>query len=277
MALAPQDPLFLRNQAGEVWCQDRALPLCFRTLLDSGATFPSLHPKDFRQLGIDPLLYGAQSVDILTTANGQVTCRVFELFASVLNEKNQHLVKDNDAVYPFSFKFLGGITPVVELNNEVTYDAQGNEVANRLSGLLPFLACYMSSTPTKSVLWLGEDRNDVLGHQRMPGQRKWAVDMKPNGQAKPGEDKFGEPKILFSHRGGLVTDTDHPNIRHRSDITYHLEDGTTVVDISHPLDKQLKAEADFTTAPLIPGDDPQDPFAGGGSGEAENVFSPNPA
>lgn len=275
MELSPQDHLFPRNQAGEVWCQDRALPLCFRTLLDSGATFPSLHPKDFCMLGINPLIYGAQSLDIITTAGGQVTCRVFELFSAILNADNQHLVKENDAVWPFSFKFLGGLTPVIELNHDIGYDAEGNEVTNRLSGLLPFLACYVGSAPTKSVLWLGEDRNDVLGHHRMPGQRKWAVDMAPIGQFQPGPDKFGNPKIAFSHRGGVIMDIDHPSIRHRSDITFLLAEGGKFVEISHPLDMQLKEHADFTTAPLIPGDNPEGPFAGGGSGEAENAFSPD--
>ncbi|ORY68629.1 uncharacterized protein BCR38DRAFT_423911 [Pseudomassariella vexata] len=38
----------------------------------------------------------------------------------------------------------------------------------RLSGVLPFMGCYMSSVPTAPKIWLVENRREVLGAYRMP-------------------------------------------------------------------------------------------------------------
>jgi hypothetical protein len=195
-------------------------------LLDSGATYPSLYKEDFHKLMIDEQNYAAQSVDLLGTANGNITSRVFELFVCVLDDQQKQLVDENHCAWPYHAKYLGGLCPVSELQSSTAYDLQGREIAARLSGMLPFVACYMSSTPTRNTLFLGEDRKDVLGSHRMPGQRKWDISIPP--PAPMSDDvwaKYGDPKTTFSHRMGRVVDEDDQFVDFASTITFNK--GTT--------------------------------------------------
>jgi len=52
-------------------------------------------------------------------------------------------------------------------------DLAGDQVPGRLSGLLPFHVCYFSGAPGTFKLWMGEDRRDVLGAGRLPGQMRY--------------------------------------------------------------------------------------------------------
>lgn len=81
-------------------------------IIIAGATFPSLHQEDFDALGIDMASYGAQSVTPCYTASGLSINRLFELFVSVLDNDGKQLVDPNNAVYPLSHKYLGGLCPV---------------------------------------------------------------------------------------------------------------------------------------------------------------------
>ena len=101
------------------------------------------------------------------------------------------------------------------------YDENGLERPFRLSGILPFLACYISSTPGRNTLFLGEDRNDVLGTHRMPGQKKWVIQMPPLQLASsiPFE-AYGNPHIMFSHRGGQIVDIDRRDKKHASTLIF---------------------------------------------------------
>jgi hypothetical protein len=92
-------------------------------------------------LGIDLNWYGAQSVQGLTSANGSVYSRLLELYVSVLDDDGKQLVREDDAVWPKYNHYLGGLCPVVQTANPLTYDANGMEQSYRLSGTLPFLAC----------------------------------------------------------------------------------------------------------------------------------------
>ena len=56
--------------------------------------------------------YGAQSVTPCYTASGLSINRLFELFVSVLDNDGKQLVDPNNAVYPLSHKYLGGLCPV---------------------------------------------------------------------------------------------------------------------------------------------------------------------
>jgi hypothetical protein len=71
-------------------------------------------------------------------------------------------LEPNDAVYPFSHKYLGGLCPVAMSGIPLQYDENGIESQFRLSSILPSVAYYRSLTPTRNVLFIGEDRNDVL-------------------------------------------------------------------------------------------------------------------
>ena len=217
---------FARLPDGQVGCQLEGPKLVFRSLLDSGATYPGLYREDFNKLIIDQDHYAAQSVDTIDTANGTIRTRVFELFVSVLDENLNQLVDPENAVWPFHAKYLGGLCPVAEIATPMI-DAQGREVNNRLSGLLPFVACYISSTPTRNTLFLGEDRKDVLGGHRMPGQRKWDISL-PSGRPTDqiSWDRFDNPKTTFTHRGGRIIDEDDPVIEHASTVYFNRGQAT---------------------------------------------------
>jgi len=215
------EPTFRRLPDGRVACQEPGPKQCFRSLLDSGATYPSLYREDLQKLAIDETNYACQAVATMKTANGIVNARIFELFVCVLDDNNEQLVDPNDAAWPYHAHYLGGLCPCIELLDTLDVSPEGVQVGDRLSGLLPFVACYMTSTPTRNTLFLGEDRKDVLGSHRIPGHKKWDIQM-PNGP--PGSavtwDMFGDPKTTFVHRQGRIIDRDDPNLNHASTVTF---------------------------------------------------------
>jgi hypothetical protein len=75
--------------------------------------------------------------------------------------------------------------------------------------MLPFVACYVASAPTRNVLYLGEDRNDVLGWHRMPGQKKWCIEKNPTEQGLP-FNRYDNPHITFRHREDRIIDVGGP-------------------------------------------------------------------
>jgi len=148
------------------------------------------------------------------------------MFVCVLDESHRGLVDASDCAHPYHATYLGGLCPVVEVQGTMQYDAQGMEINNRLSGLLPFIACYISSTPTRNTMFLGEDRKDVLGSHRIPAHRKWDIAL-PITQRDGDEEidaKYGDPKTTFSHRRGRIVDQDDPLMNFASTVTF--EKGT---------------------------------------------------
>ncbi|KAK3336749.1 hypothetical protein B0T19DRAFT_50138 [Cercophora scortea] len=141
----------------------------FNTLLDSGATFPCLFASDLSKLGIDPSHYSAQTARPLSTADSVTTVKMYELDVAIV-DPHQHSLKTpnrNPPIYPSERdRPLGGTIPVVCFGHT---PVEGS-FPSRLSGMLPFHVCYMSSTPGKYEMWLSEDRREVLGTSRMPGQ-----------------------------------------------------------------------------------------------------------
>jgi hypothetical protein len=213
---------FLTSEDGRVYCQSEGPKLVYTSLLDSGATFPSLCPADFHDLGIDANNYAAQTIEVLETANGTVRARTYEMFVSPVQQNTlESLVDENDAVWPYHAKYLGGLCPVTTVGNEITEPDPNGFIPNqRLSGLLPFLACYVTSTPTRNCLFLGEDRNDVMGGHKTPGHRRWDISM-PSTQPLPCDTwrTYGHPKIRFSHRDGMIINQDRDDIGHASTTT----------------------------------------------------------
>ncbi len=252
--LSNREPFFKRDPTdiSRVDCQQDGPRLAFRSLLDSGATYPTLHTEDLKMLGIDGNEYGAQSVETLMTANGPIFTRLFELFVSVLDENGKQLVDANDPVYCFNHPYLGGLCPVVETPSALQYDGNGIEIATRLSGLLPFVACYVSSTPTRNMLFLGEDRNDVLGSHRMPGQKKWSIEMPPIVPGLP-FDRYDNPKISFNHRKGMIIDEDEADETHASRITFLKGTANEHVVVSNPGRRQAEAQMAQAMAERISG------------------------
>ncbi|KAH8803299.1 hypothetical protein F5884DRAFT_756586 [Xylogone sp. PMI_703] len=245
--LVPNAGKFSTLPDGRVFCQDEGPKLSFRCMLDSGANHPLLIEKDIEALGIDPEYYAAQSLISYCTPNGDIISRVYELFVYVLDENNNSIVDKNNPVWPLGVKACGSVCPVCVSTRPQEY-VNGLEVNQRLSGMLPFLACYISSTPTNNVLFLGEDRRDVLGTHRVPGkpakppsfinhpkfprihfitnhkssipgQRKWDITMPYNAIINnPRWTAYDNPVTTFTHNSGRVIDEDLAD-RHGSRLT----------------------------------------------------------
>ncbi|KAF4627604.1 hypothetical protein G7Y89_g10552 [Cudoniella acicularis] len=196
---------------GAVNCQNGGPKISFRCLFDSGATYPSLHGRDLGRLGIPKNVYGAQSVVSIKTTGGKLRSRIYEMFVCVLDDIGYkkdgkiHYKKLVDSTYPMlpeSPHYLGSLCLVVENETPISIDHNGHEVTSRLSGLLPFMACYVSSTPGNDTLFLGESRNDVLGSHRMPAHKKW--DITDSNKPKPTPilhfHKYGNPTVTFNYQ-----------------------------------------------------------------------------
>jgi hypothetical protein len=201
---------FIEGAGGTWFCQWQGPKLLYNSLLDSGATFPSLYDYDLAALGISKEYYAAQSFQSLVTSNGIITSRIYELFVDVRQEEGDPLVDESNPVHPGCGPYLGGLCPVSEATKDLNnLDPFGNIIESRLSGILPFLACYVSSTPARNVLCIGEDRNDVLGAHKTPGQRRWDISSYI-GQPVDRESwgVYGNPHITYSHRQATIIDTD---------------------------------------------------------------------
>ena len=74
----------LMQRGNLTYCQDNGPRVVFQSLLDSGASYPSLFRADFQALGIVPELYGAQSVVTMTTCNGEISCRLYEIHVDII-------------------------------------------------------------------------------------------------------------------------------------------------------------------------------------------------
>ncbi|KAI1801176.1 hypothetical protein F4811DRAFT_564174 [Daldinia bambusicola] len=152
-------------QGDQGWLPNTEVSCCFETLLDSGATFPSLLLSDLQRLNIDLRYYAAQGVTRIRTVSDIQDRRHFEMRVSVCSMDGASLVGEGDqAVWPNEPHYLGGFVPVW-INENIVGPANSR---NRLSGMIPFESCYIGSAPTTKELWLGEDRRDVLGARRMP-------------------------------------------------------------------------------------------------------------
>jgi len=77
----------LVNEGREIYVGGTGPKLRFRSLLDSGATYPSLFRQDLEHLGIDTARYAAQSTVTLATGRGIMNARSYELLVEVLSEE----------------------------------------------------------------------------------------------------------------------------------------------------------------------------------------------
>jgi hypothetical protein len=217
---------FLHSSEGQVYCQQEGPKLMFNSLFDSGATYASLHREDFELLSIDFRTYGAQSLSQCQTANGMVATRVYELAVSVVDQVGRDLVDANNAVFSAHPKYLGGLCPVMIASDGIRLEsgeraanADGSLTNHRLSGIMPMLACYLATAPARNACFLGEDRRDVLGAQRMPGQMRWDRDFSHIDPLEGGEwAQLGDPRVKFTHQDGRLVDEDAANFGHSSRI-----------------------------------------------------------
>lgn len=230
---------------------------CFLMLLDSGASMSTLYEDDLVPLGIDPRNYPSQTEMRIQTANGTVRAPVYELRVDVCKHNGESLVGDNEtAVWPAERHELGGICTVAVFPGTVPkagtddngplerQDEQASEELlarrefgekhqPRLSGLLPFQVCYLAGAPG-SRLWFGEDRCDVLGADRMPGQRRNELHKRIRyGEIPVALDSLRRlSSIRFEHdgegKGERITDEDVRGDTGRSRISVFDEAGERV-------------------------------------------------
>lgn len=218
-------------------------PRCFFLMhLDSGASLPTLHRTDLSALGINSKTYPMQTQLTVHTVQGKTDMWLYEMRVDVCRHDGESLVGD-DPVWPEERRELGGIVPVAIVPNthktirgdsgamsmkklaglrrhgwDVSEKAMAerglHEEEKRLSGMLPFQVCYSAGVPGKNI-WFGEDRRDVLGADRMPGQRRFEWHKSPLSPKTPVDVDalhMDRPKYLvFEHdlgQGRRLRDAD---------------------------------------------------------------------
>ncbi|KAJ2986663.1 hypothetical protein NUW58_g4919 [Xylaria curta] len=189
------------------------------TLLDSGATFPIIFESDLARLNIDLSKYPAQGTLDVNTVGGKSKLKFYEMFVSVCTREGHSLVgPEAEAVWPEEPLALGGFCPVL-----IQRDPIVGSGGQRLSGMLPFDACYLSSAPGMGRLWLGEDRRDVLGTSRLPAHLRFDSDNKfileyPEEFEDLRRAARTPDRVIFLHEfsdtpGTFLTDSDGPGAR----------------------------------------------------------------
>ncbi|KAF4343384.1 hypothetical protein FBEOM_2682 [Fusarium beomiforme] len=209
--------------------------VCFKMQLDSGATHPSLHNTDLGYLGIDRETYPAQTHTGVQTADSVAVVAMYEMRVDVCRHNGESLVGE-EPVYPNDRRQLGGILPVMILIESSDDQSEPLDVwlqgalknaedvseqamaaryrgqhESRLSGMLPFQVCYFAGAPGASTFWFGEDRRDVLGADRMPGQQRWERHKSARILKRPAEfTGLVRPTVIFEHQsdGARLVDMD---------------------------------------------------------------------
>jgi hypothetical protein len=204
----------------------------FDMVLDSACTYPVLIPNDLRYLGIDRD-YPATSECDLRGIGSRHDVPMYEMYVTVTTPDCVPLVDADKAVWPQQRRQIGTVAPVlcmalndvepepIKLDKNGTAATSRNPVDvakgrkdGRLSGMLPFTVCYFSGTPGTGNIWLGEDRRDVLGAHRMPGQQRSTAIHGECQTGHPSWDRLNglmdlEPSIRFEHElvgGGKLID-----------------------------------------------------------------------
>ncbi|KAI1812937.1 hypothetical protein GGS20DRAFT_508658 [Poronia punctata] len=195
------------------------------TLLDSGATFPIILQSDLAWLNIKLDKYAAQGVMDLQIVGGKKALKFYEMYVSICSGEGDSLVGQGDeAIWPNERRTLGGFYPVLAID-----DPPGTpSYQNRLSGLVPFDVCYMSLAPGTNNIWIGEDRRDVLGTNRMPAHLRYDSDQTfsinyPQEFEHLRKEARTPDRVIFLHEfpdkpGILLTDSDTLGARGKSEL-----------------------------------------------------------
>lgn len=205
----------------------------FDMVLDSGAELPVLLHGDFLLLGFGRKDMNAASVvDLNGVAGLTSTALCFELVAGIK--------LDSEDVSPGSHFFPAR---VVKLPPSVKTPLYGAFSGERLSGMLPFLAYYLTSAPGNGHIEFGEERAEVLGGQNMPAGRRYdpfvrAASRRSNGKThlKTGSTfggaMSGLRKVMFESKtegGRTLIDEDvvsEDGKEIKSTVTLFNEDGS---------------------------------------------------
>lgn len=186
---------------------DPTAPTVFFSMhLDSGASKATLYADDFKAIGIDPSRYAAQTAVWAQGVWDRMRLKMFEVDVGIYGSSSssssspgigaqpRSLVSTSppERVWPAEPDRLGATLPVLMINGKPPAHSRGPADCNRLSGMLPFYAAYVSAVPGTHAIWLGEDRRDVLGSARMPGQVRYCGFAEPRGRGRgPGSGAAG--------------------------------------------------------------------------------------
>jgi len=215
-------------------------PVFWSVLLDSGATLPCLFEGDLSRLEINPRTYAAQSARNISTADDAKVMRIYDLDVTICSDLSA-ISPDTDVTT------LGAVTiAVVAIPGSVPDEASDpSRAPDRLSGILPWHLCYVSSAPGNFKIWMGDERRDVLGAGRFPekklGQSSVSTPiqqpLRPRGTPLLQTTNLGTPtRIVFEHKLAdgsvlVVRDTDEEGrgnlvVSGPEGIVYNLEDRT---------------------------------------------------
>ncbi|KAG8163576.1 hypothetical protein KVR01_006873 [Diaporthe batatas] len=200
MAADAYEPHIPPERAAKKGVLSQPFPASVRSYDTSGMlTFEMLLDSDFVSLGFTKNDMNAASVTVVHGANGKKSSlKLFELLAGVqLSEDCSH---DHDLFPTQIIKLDWMLKPPAGYSGE------------RLSGILPFLAYYMSFAPGMDIAHLGDERGDVLGMQRIPAGLRYD----PFVKLRLGEHRErlfkklqhrNPSKIVFEHRRGSARRT----------------------------------------------------------------------
>ncbi|KXX80173.1 hypothetical protein MMYC01_204122 [Madurella mycetomatis] len=224
------------------------------TLLDSGATLPCIFEADLPFLQINPSSYAAQSGRVIATAESVSRMRVYELDVGIFHDPTHPLQAEasststssntnsnssnshNHRSLQLQAVVPAHAIPVVALPGRANSDGDAELAPDRLSGLLPFHVCYVSSAPGNFRIWMGEDRRDVLGAARLPGQMRYAH--------PPARPAGGEEDHHHYHPGGQVSRHPAPWLEHSLRTPERVVFEHDVVDADTGMGRVLRDEDD---------------------------------
>ena len=201
---------FETDDAGRVNCGDDGAKHVLVSMLDSGASCASLYSSDLSEMGIVKKYYSAQSYASINLANGvSMKQRIFEMYVEVDGNDGTPIVDPNNPMVP-DRRVIGGMHPVLEIKEKIKdpYDPASYLANHRLSGLMPFLSSYVSIVPGSNIILLGENRNDIIGHYKMPPFQVWDLYASQQSFIKPDFSYIENPNLWFHHPHQPITEKD---------------------------------------------------------------------
>lgn len=136
--------------------------------------------------------------------------KIFEMYVEVDGNEGTPIIDPNDPIAPNRLA-IGGIFPVMEIPQRIKnpFDPESYIVNNRLSGIMPFLSSYVSIVPGSNIMLLGENRNDIIGHYKMPPFRVWDFYGSSASQINPEFNYIENPNLYFEHPVSKIVEQDH--------------------------------------------------------------------
>lgn len=208
---ASESSAFQTDANGQVNCGEGGPIYSMQSMLDSGATLASLYTSDLKELGIVKKYYSAQSLGGFNLSDGKyMKSKIFEIYVEVDGNEGNPIVDPNDPMVP-NRRAIGGIFPVVEIPQRIKnpFDPESYITNNRLSGMMPFLSSYVSIVPGSNIMLLGENRNDIIGHYKMPPFQVWDPYGSSDSHINPEFNYIENPNIYFEHPSSEITEKDH--------------------------------------------------------------------